>query len=175
MPKFLQYEKVFRAVFAPFLMLPEMVEKLKKYTEKIKPEDVDNSGMALPLNPTAGIIGNKYSKQSSGDKSAASAQEKLTSAVIKANDEYAKRLDILRESLRIQEDDLFNEGQKLVISSDDFSLAQQRSRIKHEDAKLESEKLRELASANAEFNAQGSKEKNQKYQVMSMFVSTMPS
>lgn len=165
MPNFLKYEKIFRAVFAPFLMLPDVLEKLEKITGKLKPEEAANIGMSgFPVNEDIGTD-NSYSKKSAKDlaagKAAQSLAQKLRSEIVKANAEYANRLEILKESLGIQENDLLLENKKYESSADYFELAKKELKHSQDLSKLQNERIREIRSAKAEFEAAPNKEKNQ--------------
>lgn len=166
MPKFLQYEKVFRAVFAPFLMLPEVLEKLNKIAaagkKLVTGGDVDNSGMGFPTDSSAGLLGGGYAKESAADKAQATARQKLISEVKKANSEYEKRAKLLNQTLTLEEASLKQAGKKLTLNSEDLALDKLRHDLYVNRTKLFGEKEREIADANFEYESKSGKEKNKK-------------
>lgn len=99
-------------------------------------------------------------KQQSKEQEALS--QRLRSEIVKANAEYQKRLDILKDTLKFDELDLIQNSKRMKMSSDDFELSQSRYETLKKLAKLSGEQDREQAAANAEYEAQSGKEKNKK-------------
>ena len=159
MPNFVKYGEILLKAFYPFLMLPKILEKIKEYTGSLKPEDASSANQSFPPNENIGIV-DSYGKLSAADKASASQQQKLRSAVVKANAEDAKRLDILRESIRVQEDELVLAREKITISADTYAFSEQTLKQNHEIARLESERMRAIAAAQTEFKTASASEKN---------------
>lgn len=93
---------------------------------------------------------------------ATSKEESLRAALIKSNAEYQKRLGLLKESIAYQSKDISLLMQKHLINADDYSIAEKKLQLDSQISKLEEDRARELAAAQAEYDAQSSKEKNKK-------------
>jgi lambda family phage tail tape measure protein len=95
-----------------------------------------------------------YSKKSkTAAKEAENIAEKQRQAVIKQNEEYAKRLSLLKDSLEFQKDDLSLSARKSQFNADDFSIAQKSLQLQNEVTKMERDRLREIQEAEAAYVA----------------------
>jgi lambda family phage tail tape measure protein len=95
-----------------------------------------------------------YSKKSkTAAKEAENIAEKQRQAVIKQNEEYAKRLSLLKDSLEFQKDDLSLAARKSQFNADDFSMAQKSLQLQNEVTKMERDRIREIQEAEAAYAA----------------------
>jgi len=98
-----------------------------------------------------------------GNYSIASAsQEKFAGAIIQANNEYQKRLSLLNDAIGLQSKEISLAMQMHSMNADDYEIAKKTLDLNNNIQKLEADKIRELAAAQAEYDAQSSKEKNKK-------------
>lgn len=93
---------------------------------------------------------------------ATSKEESLRAALTKSNAEYQKRLGLLKESIAYQSKDISLLMQKHLISADEYSIAEKKLQLDGQISKLEEDRARELAAAQAEYDVQSAKEKNKK-------------
>jgi lambda family phage tail tape measure protein len=88
--------------------------------------------------------------------------EKQRVAVIKQNEEYAKRLNILKDTLEFQKEDLSLSARKSQFNADDFSIAQKSMQLTNDITKMERDRIREIQEAEAAFAATKPAERDKK-------------
>jgi lambda family phage tail tape measure protein len=88
--------------------------------------------------------------------------EKQRVAVIKQNDEYAKRLNLLKDTLEFQKEELDLAARKTKFNADDFVIAQRSIQLSNEITRMERERIREIQDAESAFAQTKSGERDKK-------------
>jgi hypothetical protein len=91
---------------------------------------------------------------------ATAGEDKLRSEVIKANNEYEKRLSLLNDSIAVQSKELSLTMQMHSMNADDYEISKKSLELNNNILKLEADKAREIKAAKAEYEAQSAKDKN---------------
>ena len=98
-----------------------------------------------------------YSQKS---KEQISLEQKLRGEIVKANEEYQKKVSLLNDFIASQSKELSLMMQRHSMNADDYEIAKKQLELNNQITKLEGDKAREIKAAYAEYNAQSDKEKN---------------